>query len=109
MRASAKVSGVAVLIFLTACSTAAQSPRPQAPSDVVATVAGGPITLSDVDERALRQVAGNFGSVTLAQALFEARRTALDEIIGNELIGRAAKARGVDRARLTKKEIDAQA
>jgi protein-disulfide isomerase len=96
------------MIFLTACSTAAQSPRQQAPSDVVATVGSAPITLSDVDERALRQGAGDFGSMTLAQALFEARRTALDEIIGNELISREAKARGVDRETLTRNEIDAK-
>ena len=108
MRASVKASGVAVLILLTACSTAAQSPRPQAPSDVVATVGGAPITLSDVDERALRQTVGNAGSVTLAQALFEARQAALDEIIGSELISREAKARGVDRETLTKNEIDAK-
>ena len=108
MRASARASSVAVLILLTACSTAAQSPRPQAPSDVVGTVGGAPITLSDVDERALRQAAGDFGSMTLAQALFEARRTALDEIIGNELISREAKARGVDRETLTRNEIDAK-
>src|SRR5216683_3714135 len=108
MRASAKASGVAVLIFLTACSTAAQSRRPQAPSDVVATVGSTSITLSDVDERALRRAAGDFGGGTLAQALFEARRAALDEIIGNQLIGREAKARGVDRATLTKNEIDAK-
>jgi protein-disulfide isomerase len=108
MRASAKASGVAVLIFLTACSTAAQSPRLQAPSDVVATVGSTSITLSDVDERALRRAAGDFGGGTLAQALFEARRAALDEIIGNELISREAKARGVDRGTLTKNEIDAK-
>jgi protein-disulfide isomerase len=108
MRAFVKAAGAAVLIFLTACSTAAQSPRPQAPSDVVATVGSASITLSDVDEHALRQAAGNFGSLTLAQALFEARRAALDEIVGNELINREAKARGVDRATLTKNEIDAK-
>jgi protein-disulfide isomerase len=108
MRAFVKAAGAAVLIFLTACSTAAQSPRPQAPSDVVATVGSASITLSDVDEHALRQAAGNFGSLTLAQALFEARRAALDEIVGNELINREAKARGVDRATLTRNEIDAK-
>jgi protein-disulfide isomerase len=108
MRASARASAVAFLIFLTACSTAAQSPRPQAPSDVVARVGSTSITLSDVDARALQQPAGNFGSLTLAQALFEARRDALDEIVGNELIDREAKARGSDRATLTRNEIDAK-
>jgi protein-disulfide isomerase len=108
MRASANAVGVVILVLLTACSTAAQSPRPQAPSDVVATVGSASITLSDVDERALRQTAGDFGSVTLAQALFDARRAALDEIVGNELLDREAKARGVDRATLIKDEIDAK-
>ena len=109
MRATPNAAAVAVLLVtLTACSTAAQSARPQAPSDVVATVGSTSITLSEVDERALRQTAGDFGSMTLAQALFEARRAALDEIVGNALIDREAKARGIDRAALIKNEIEAK-
>ncbi len=75
------------------------------PSDVVGTVSGISITLADVDERALQAPAGNFGSLTLMQALYEARRTALDEIIGNRLLDQEAKARGMDRASLTESEV----
>ena len=49
--------------------------------------------------------AGNFGSLTLLQALYEARRTALDEIIGNRLLDQEAEARGIDRATLTEREV----
>ncbi len=93
------------VVFLTACSTAAQPARPPMPTDVVGTVSGNPITLADVDERAMQAAAGNFGSLTLMQALYEARRTALDEIIGNRLLDQEAKARGIDRATLTEREV----
>lgn len=95
-------------IVLAGCATEAQSSRQPAPSDVVATVGGVSVTLANVDERALSRISGNFGSLTLAQALYEARRMALDEIIGNELIDQEAKTRGVDRGALIKAEIDAK-
>ena len=75
------------------------------PSDVVGSVSGSSITLADVDERAMRVPAGNFGSLTLQQALYEARRTALDEIIGDRLLDQEAKARGIDRETLTEREV----
>lgn len=108
MRFLNKASGVLVLIAMVACSTEAQSTRQPAPADVVATVGGAPITLAEVDEPALKQNAGTFGSLTLAQALYEARRAALEEIIGGRLLDQEAKARGVDRATLTKAEIEAK-
>ena len=93
------------VVFLAACSTAAQPARAPMPSDVVGTVSGASITLADVDERAMQAPAGNFGSLTLLQALYEARRTALDEIIGNRLLDQEAKARGTDRATLIEGEV----
>ena len=66
---------------------------------------GAPITLAEVDDKALEQPAANFGSVKLSQALYEARRAALDEIVANKLIDAAAKAQGIDRAALIEKEI----
>ena len=90
------------------CATEAQSSRQPAPSDVVATIGSSKVTLADVDERALAQSAGNFGSLTLAQALYESRRAVLDEIVGNQLIDQEAKARGVERAALIKNEIEAK-
>jgi protein-disulfide isomerase len=97
--------GVAAIVALAACSTAAQPARQPAPSDVVATVGSASITLAEVDELALREAAGSFGSMTLAQALYEARRAALDEIVGNQLLDQEARAQGVARTELVKREI----
>ena len=44
-----------------------------------------PITLPRSTSRRCSQPASNFGGVRLAQALYQARRAALDEIIGNAL------------------------
>jgi protein-disulfide isomerase len=58
-----------------------------------------------VDEVALQQPAANFGNTKLAQALYQARRTALDELVGEALIGQEAAARGLDRNVLVQQEI----
>ncbi len=61
-----------------------------------------------MDDKALEQPASNFGSAKLSQALYEARRAALDEIVANKLMDAAAKAQGIDRAALIEKEITAK-
>ena len=97
------------LFLVTACSSAAQQSTPQpAPTDVVATVGSSSITLAEVDERALQQPASDFGSVKLSQALYNARRAAVDEIVANRLFDEAAKAQGIERTALIEKEITAQ-
>jgi protein-disulfide isomerase len=88
-----------------ACSTAAQQMKTQQASDVVATVGGTNITLAQVDEAALQQPAASFGNVKLSQALYQARRAALDDVVANELISREASARGVDRDTLVQQEV----
>ncbi len=93
------------LVTLSACSSAAQSPRQPAPTDVVATVGSTSITLAEVDEVALQQSSSQFGSARLVQALYLARRAALDDLIGNRLLDLEAKARGLDRAVLVEREI----
>jgi len=98
----------AVVLLLVACGSSAQQARFQAPTDVVATVGSAAITLADVDQRALEQSTGNFGSMSLAQALYEARRLALDELVGEKLIAQEAKARGVEASALTDQEINAK-
>jgi protein-disulfide isomerase len=99
----------AVIGVLTACSqTSAQQARHMAPTETVVTVGGAAITLGEVDDKALEQPASNFGSAKLSQALYEARRVALDEIVANRLIDAAAKAGGIDRAALIEKEITSQ-
>jgi protein-disulfide isomerase len=99
------LGGVAV-IALAGCATEAQSSRQPVPSDVVATIGTTQVTLADVDERALAQSASEFGSVTLAQALYESRRMVLDQMVGDQLIDQEATARGLDRAALISSEID---
>jgi protein-disulfide isomerase len=105
-----KYSGLVVsgMVLLAACSSSAQSPRQPAPSAVVATVGSTPITLAEVDEKALQQPASNFGSAKLAQALYEARRAALDDIVATRLLDEEAKAQHVDRTTLVEKEITAK-
>jgi protein-disulfide isomerase len=88
-----------------ACSGSAQGNKPQAPTDVVATVGTTSITLAEVDEVALRQSSSQFGSARLGQALYLARSAALDDMIGNRLIDLEAKAQGVERAALVEREI----
>jgi protein-disulfide isomerase len=100
------LAGVCVIALLTACSpTSAQQTKRLLPNDVVATVGSTPITLGEVDEKALQQPVNNFGSVKLAVALYQARRAALDELVANKLMDEAAKAQGIDRPALVEKEI----
>jgi protein-disulfide isomerase len=97
---------VSAVVLVTACSsTSAQQTRRPAQGDVVATVGSASITLAEVDDKALQQPAGNFGSVKLLQALYEARRTALDELVATKLLDEAAKAQSIDRATLVEREI----
>jgi protein-disulfide isomerase len=92
-------------VVLAACSSSAQSPTQLAPHDVIATVGSTSITVAQVDERAMQQPATSFGNVKLSQAIYEARRAALDEMVSGLLIDQEAKARGIDRAALVEREI----
>lgn len=104
-----KLTLAAMLAVLTGCSqTAAQQAKRPAPDQVVATVGSASITLAEVDDKALEQPVANFGSVKLSQALYEARRAALDEIVAGKLLDAAAKAQGIDRTTLVEKEITAK-
>jgi protein-disulfide isomerase len=98
-----------VLLLLAGCSSgSAQQTRTQSPSDVVASVGSTSITLAQVDDRAMQQPASNFASMKLSQAVYEARRAALDELVGNILLDQEAKTRGVDRMALVEREISSK-
>lgn len=101
-------AGVA-LVAVAACSTSAQPARQQSASDVVATIGGTPLTLAEVDRVALKEPASAFGSARLEQALYIARRAAIDEIVGNRLMDAEAKTRGIERAALVEREITSKA
>jgi protein-disulfide isomerase len=98
---------VALAVLLTACSSsnAAQQSKQPSSSDVVATVGSVSITLAQVDDKALQQPASNFGGAKLSQALYQARRQAVDEVIATTLLDQEAKSQGIDRSALIEKEI----
>jgi len=98
------VRGAGLLLIVAGPCFAQRLPR-QAPTDVVATVGTIAITLEQVDDKALQQPAAGFGSMKLVQAVYEARRAAADELIGNILIEQEAKRRGVSQAALIEQEI----
>ncbi len=97
---------IAAAFLLTACMpTSAQPSKRQSAADVVATVGGTTITLAQVDDKALEQPASSFGSVKLSQALYDARRNAVEELVATALLDQEAKKRGVERAALIEQEI----
>lgn len=98
------VAGVA-LVFALACSSSAQPARQQASTDVVATVDQRSITLAEVDDRALNQPTSNFSSLRLSDALYEARRAAIDEMINLTLVERQATSLGINPTELLQREV----
>lgn len=101
-----KIAIAACVVLVSGCSrTEAQQQKLPSATDVVATVGTASITLAQVDEKALDQPVSNFGSAKLGQALYDARRQALDELVANTLMDQEAKKRGVDRPSLIEKEI----
>lgn len=102
MRRSWNIRAGALLLALTAtlsaaCSdeptVAAQSAGPAAnPDQVVAEVAGKPITLKDVDAK--WEEFDSAERARVVQAMYQNRRNMIDQIVGDELIANAAKAAG---------------
>lgn len=102
-------TALAVAILFGACSgTSAQQGRAPGPNDEVAKVGSTSIRLAQVDEKALEMPTGNFASMKLSQALYEARRAALEDIIDDLLIDEAAKELSVDRATVLKEQVTAR-
>src|SRR4051794_15140414 len=105
MRSALWLAVAGALVGSAGCSLkATPQSHSQSPADVVATVGSTSISLSQVDEKALQQPAGGFGNVKLFQALYDARRTALDDVIDDLLITQEAKTRGVPRDALVAQE-----
>ena len=97
--------GVTLLVMSGCAQSAAQQSRTQAPNEVVATVGATSITLAQVDEKALQQSSGDFGGVKLWQAIFEARRLAIEELVEDALLQQDASARKLDPAKVIEQEI----
>ena len=100
------------LVVLAACSSTAEPqtrPATPAPADVVATVGSTPITLTQLDETALKENTSTFGAMRLLHALYEARRAVLDDMISRMLVEQEAKARATTVEALVASEISAKA
>jgi protein-disulfide isomerase len=106
--AHAVLAGAVVALLSGCSSTSAQPPRPPAPGDVVATVGATSFTLAQVDEKALEQSTSTFGGMKLSQALYEARRSAIDDLVDDALIDQDAKARGLARDAAIAQDITAK-
>jgi protein-disulfide isomerase len=102
------VTGATVVLLIGCAQSSAQQPRMPGPNEIVATAGSTSITLAQVDEKALQQSTGNFGGMKLSQALFEARRIAIEELIEDALLTQDAKARKLEPANVIEQEITAK-
>src|SRR6185295_7043164 len=66
---------------------------------VVATIGGQPITLKEVDEK------GQALNLKPYQALYDARKAALDVMVADRLLEAEAKSRGMTKEALVEKEV----
>lgn len=106
------IASILSLLTLAGCSGSAKSSggdpqavRPAQNSQVVARVGDHAFTLDEVDKEALKIEAGSFGSLKLAQAMYEARRQVLDSMIGAYLVQSEARARSLDEGELLRREV----
>jgi protein-disulfide isomerase len=93
MSRSSPVLVALVAALSTTCVASTQTPPSPQSTDVVARVDGKAITAADVDAKWRELDAAGF--VRFSQEQFEARRRALDVMINEALLGRAAKAKGL--------------
>jgi protein-disulfide isomerase len=97
----------ALVPLLAVVSAACSSARSAPPSDAdqaatVATIDGRPITQKEVDARAQGTLQ------RLSDEQYEARRTALEEIITEKLVDAQAAARGISHDELMRSEVEAK-
>ena len=101
-------SALALAVFVSASASAqvpAEAPPPghKAPSAAVATVAGTPIDLADVDELIKPQL------LEMRSREYQLRSQAVEILIGRTLIEKEAKARGMTPEALDQAEVAAKA
>src|SRR5690242_9570718 len=96
------------LLLAAACRPSAAQPPAASPnagssaSDIVARVDGVAIRVDELDERVGKRLA------RLRQEEYEVRRQALEEMIGEKLLEKEARARGISKDDLLRDELDHQ-
>ena len=83
-------AGLSVFVGTVAwAQTPAKPDAPKAEPGVAATIGGKPVTLQELDAKALKT------DMKLAQSLYDARRKALDEVLMERLLGADAAAQKI--------------
>jgi len=97
------------LLLVTAACSRSESPKPSVspaapalPGDVVATIDGKPILGKDLDAKVERRLS------RLRQEEYEIRSQALEEMIGERLLEKEARTRGITTEGLLRDEVDGQ-
>jgi protein-disulfide isomerase len=112
MMAVMKILATCAILLAFACTAPAQQQTPagqspvQAPptgADAAARVGTRTITVNELDERWRRDEPAQ--QAQALQQMYEGRKTALDAIIADTLIGEAAKAKGMNAEQFTEAEI----
>jgi protein-disulfide isomerase len=99
----------AAILLAAACSTSAQQQKMIGPNDTAASVGSVTLTLDQIDRKALAESAAAFGNLKLLDAIYEARRAAAEEMVGDILISQEAKRRNLDESILYQQEVTAKA
>ncbi len=102
-RGSIAVLVLAAVAGLPAAQHSEAQVQGEVRDQVVATLGGTPITLADLEDA--WQKNDSSSRIRLLQELYDTRRRALDILIGERLIEREAKARGLTRQQLLEREL----
>jgi len=79
--------------------TPAKPDAPKAEPGVAATIGGKPVTIQELDAKALKK------DMKLAQSLYDARRAALDQVLMERLLGEEAATQKITVDELIKKKV----
>ncbi len=104
----AVVAVVAALSLVGGCAEASTQSVRGTDTQVVAEVGSHKISLDEVDKRALAVEASSFGNMRLVQALYEARRQAIESLVADWLFEGEAKKQGLKVEELLQREVAAK-
>jgi len=93
-------AGLSVFVGTVAwAQTPAKPDAPKADPGVAATIGGKPVTIQELDAKALKT------DMKLAQSLYDARRAALDQVLMERLLGPDAAAKSITVDELIRQQV----
>jgi protein-disulfide isomerase len=99
-------AGFAIALAMAPAVHAQPAASPEAA--LAARIGTAVVTLEEVDRAALDKLIGSYGNVKLSQALYEARRSALEDVLADRLLSLEAARRAISTPALVAAEIDAK-